>query len=424
MEQRASRRVAVIVEDDPDVGDLLDLVLTQSGYVTHVTRNGVDGLAAVREHDPVLTTLDVSMPGMDGFAVARRIREFSSTYLIMITALSDEIDVVMGLEAGADDYLVKPFRPRELRARAESMLRRPRARNEGTDEEDGHGLAEPAAVPAATEPEREPTGWAVDIRREFSQGNRATIGPAPTTPATPAPRHAAPQPEQPAPAQPVPAQPAVPQTAAHSTYDQVAHDQGLQQQAPYQQPAHQHQPAQPVYQQPVQPAHEQPVQQPAQQPVYAPPVQQAVPQPVATQPVASYAADPLPASGLTPASSMAAGNDQQVVGGDGWVRHNGLSLNPTSRAVLVEGRGVDVTKVEFDLLASLMSTGRRVRSKADLVLTMRGQDYVTAYFVNEADKRTVEAHIEDLRRKLGDDGAVPRWIEPVRGVGYRMAPGT
>nr|WP_275940801.1 winged helix-turn-helix domain-containing protein [Nocardioides zeae] len=118
---------------------------------------------------------------------------------------------------------------------------------------------------------------------------------------------------------------------------------------------------------------------------------------------------------------MAAGAGEQVLASDGWVRHNNLALNPGTRVVLVDGRGVDLTTVEFDLLASLISTGRRVRSKADLVLTMRGQDYVTAYFVNEADKRTVEAHLEDLRRKLGDVGAVPRLIEPVRGVGYRMA---
>ena len=85
-------------------------------------------MEAVRDHNPLVTTLDVNMPGMDGFAVAKRLREFSSTYLIMITALADEIDVVQGFEAGADDYLVKPFRPRELRARADSMLRRPRAR--------------------------------------------------------------------------------------------------------------------------------------------------------------------------------------------------------------------------------------------------------------------------------------------------------
>ncbi|WP_341231684.1 response regulator, partial [Nocardioides salarius] len=107
---------AVIVEDDPDVRDLIDIVLTQSGFQTVLAEDGPSGVEAVRRHDPLITTLDVNMPGMDGFAVAKRLREFSNTYLIMITALADEIDVVQGFEAGADDYLVKPFRPRELRA--------------------------------------------------------------------------------------------------------------------------------------------------------------------------------------------------------------------------------------------------------------------------------------------------------------------
>ncbi|MFC6344352.1 response regulator transcription factor, partial [Nocardioides hankookensis] len=137
--------VAVIIEDDPDVRDLIDIVLTQSGFTTVVTENGTDGVEAVRKHNPLITTLDVNMPGMDGFAVAKRLREFSSTYLIMITALADEIDVVQGFEAGADDYLVKPFRPRELRARADSMLRRPRAR---MDKAQGWADDEPEA-PAA-----------------------------------------------------------------------------------------------------------------------------------------------------------------------------------------------------------------------------------------------------------------------------------
>ncbi|MSY86232.1 MAG: response regulator, partial [Actinobacteria bacterium] len=119
---------AVIIEDDPDVRDLIDVVLTQSGFRTVLAEDGFEGVEAVREHNPLITTLDVNMPGMDGFAVAKRLREFSSTYLIFITALAEEIDVVTGFEAGADDYLVKPFRPRELRARADSMLRRPRER--------------------------------------------------------------------------------------------------------------------------------------------------------------------------------------------------------------------------------------------------------------------------------------------------------
>src|SRR4029453_8960291 len=70
------------------------------------------------------TTLDISLPGIDGFEVARQIRGFSSTYIIMLSARVEEIDTLMGLDAGADDYLTKPFRPRELRARIEAMLLR------------------------------------------------------------------------------------------------------------------------------------------------------------------------------------------------------------------------------------------------------------------------------------------------------------
>ncbi|WP_164737993.1 winged helix-turn-helix domain-containing protein, partial [Xanthomonas vesicatoria] len=68
-----------------------------------------------------------------------------------------------------------------------------------------------------------------------------------------------------------------------------------------------------------------------------------------------------------------------------------------------------------------LSTGRRVRSKADLVLTLRGESYVTTYYVTDADKRAVEVHMANLRRKIGDSSATPRWIETVRGVGYRLA---
>ena len=103
------------------------------------------------------------------------------------------------------------------------------------------------------------------------------------------------------------------------------------------------------------------------------------------------------------------------------MRFNGLALDIETRLVTVGGGPVELTRTEFDLLASLLSTGRRVRSKADLVLTMRGQQYVTSYFVNEADKRSVEVHIANLRRKIGDDSTNPRYIETVRGVGYRLA---
>ena len=117
-------RCAVIIEDDPEIADLLAVVLAQAGFQTHVAADGLQGLELVREYEPMLTTLDVNLPGIDGFEVARRVRSFSSTYVIMLSARRDEIDTLTGLNAGADDYIAKPFRPRELRARVEAMIRR------------------------------------------------------------------------------------------------------------------------------------------------------------------------------------------------------------------------------------------------------------------------------------------------------------
>lgn len=119
-------KTAVIVEDDPDIRHLIVEVLEAAGFSTVSVGNGIDGVRAVLSYQPLITTLDVNMPGIDGFEAARRIRAQSDTYIIMITGLEEEADVVLGLGAGADEYVVKPFRPRELRARVESLLRRPR----------------------------------------------------------------------------------------------------------------------------------------------------------------------------------------------------------------------------------------------------------------------------------------------------------
>ncbi len=147
------RRVAVVIEDDLDIRYLLEQVLMQAGFSTVSTGNGEDGVRAVLAHEPVVTTLDVSLPGIDGFEVARRIRESSSTYIVMISAMGDEIDILQGLEAGADDYLVKPFRPRELRARLGAMLRRPRIAEPAAPEvgdPDGTGPLAASEVPVAS----------------------------------------------------------------------------------------------------------------------------------------------------------------------------------------------------------------------------------------------------------------------------------
>ncbi|WP_172407866.1 response regulator transcription factor, partial [Microbacterium sp. AISO3] len=146
-------KTAVIVEDDPDIRHLLVEVLEAAGFSTVSVGNGIDGIQAVLSYRPLLTTLDVNMPGIDGFEAARRIRAQSDTYIIMLTGLSEEADVVLGLGAGADEYIVKPFRPREFRARVDALLRRPRAAApQQTPQQDSVGPSFPGARPAPSAP--------------------------------------------------------------------------------------------------------------------------------------------------------------------------------------------------------------------------------------------------------------------------------
>ncbi|WP_370281246.1 response regulator transcription factor [Pseudarthrobacter sp. NamE2] len=108
-------------------GTVAGAALQQSGFAVHGTSSGFDGVEAVRMHCPDIVTMDVGLPDFDGLEASRRIRTFSDAYLIIVTSRGDEADALMGFEAGADDYLTKPFRPRELRARIAAMLRRPRS---------------------------------------------------------------------------------------------------------------------------------------------------------------------------------------------------------------------------------------------------------------------------------------------------------
>jgi two-component system, OmpR family, response regulator len=293
------RRVAVIIEDDADIRNLLEAVLTQAGFEVVATANGADGVDAVREHDPIVTTLDVSMPGMDGFETAKRLRAFSSTYIVMLTARDEEIDTLQGLESGADDYITKPFRPRELRARIEAMLRRPRY---PTDAAATAAAPAPAAAPDASIP--------------------------------------------------------------------------------------------------------------AAAPVYALPGTPAAP---AVLSASATAATPAPAA---PAATAALPQNGPAAG---WIEHNGLRLQPDMRLANLREAPLELTRTEFDLLATILRSTGRVRTKSDLALMLRGDDYSDSYYVNEADKRAVEVHMSNLRRKLGDSITRPRWLETVRGVGYRLA---
>jgi two-component system OmpR family response regulator len=122
----SSRRVALIVEDDPDIRELLSTTLRMSGFTIVEAASGSEGLAALKEHDPDLITLDLNLPDLDGVEVCRQCRTTSDAYIVMVTARQEEIDRLVGLEIGADDFIGKPFSPRELSARVSAMFRRPR----------------------------------------------------------------------------------------------------------------------------------------------------------------------------------------------------------------------------------------------------------------------------------------------------------
>ncbi|WP_104043486.1 response regulator transcription factor [Arthrobacter sp. ZGTC412] len=276
------RGVAVVVEDDDDIRSTLTEVLQQSGFAVHSTSTGFEGVEAVREHNPDIVTMDVGLPDFDGIEASRRIRTFSDAYLIIVTGRVDEADALMGFEAGADDYLTKPFRPRELRARIAAMLRRPR-----------------------------------------------TL--------------------QAAPAERAPQQPSV---------------RGRQ--SPLPPPA---------------------VGRPTSEPEV-------------------LEGDPVPAP--DPGCCDFA--------------HRGLTLHEGSRQVAIDGVPVDLTRTQFDLLLVLMENGRTVLTKADLVRRLRNEPYNTGSFVSTGEERAVEVHMGNLRKRLGDSTREPRWIETVRGVGYRMTP--
>jgi len=248
-------RVGLVIEDDHDIRELVRTVLTQAGFDVTVASGGAEGVLMAKSLNPDVITLDLGLPDIDGFEVSRQIREFSDAYIVMLTARTEELDTLIGLESGADDYLTKPFRPRELRARVAAMMRRPRS------------VPDPGEV-------------AVDASAESS-----------------------------------------------------AHPER------------------------------------------------------------------------------------------GNFNHNGLELSYASRTVTVDGKEMNLTRTEFELLYALLEAGRTVRTKSDLVRRLRDEDYDVGSYISEADERSVEVHMGNLRKKLGDSPQQPRWLQTVRGVGYRLAPG-
>lgn len=114
----------LVVEDEEPISDILKYALERDGYQVHTVDNGVDAVRAARDYTPDLILLDVMLPEKDGFEVSREVRAFSSVPIIMLTARESEIDKILGLELGADDYVTKPFSTRELLARVKANLRR------------------------------------------------------------------------------------------------------------------------------------------------------------------------------------------------------------------------------------------------------------------------------------------------------------
>jgi DNA-binding response OmpR family regulator len=120
-------RRALVVDDEEPLARLVADYLARDGFTVEIAGDGVSAVEAARRDRPDVIVLDLMLPGIDGIEACRQIRTFSDAYIVMLTARVEELDVLIGLSLGADDYVTKPFSPRELVARIHAMLRRPRA---------------------------------------------------------------------------------------------------------------------------------------------------------------------------------------------------------------------------------------------------------------------------------------------------------
>lgn len=167
----AEIRTALVVEDDEDIRELIKFTLSTQGFEVTAVDSGLAGVEAVRTLDPDLITLDLGLPGIDGIEACRRIRLITDAYVVMITGRADEVERLIGLETGADDFISKPFSPRELKARVNAMFRRPRR---------GAAVISDAAPARAPESEHEVLQHGelsvdVDGRRAFQSGRELSL---------------------------------------------------------------------------------------------------------------------------------------------------------------------------------------------------------------------------------------------------------
>lgn len=127
-----SNETILVVDDEANIRDLARLYLEKDGYKVVIAQDGAQALTQAKEADPALIVLDLMLPEVDGWEVCRRVRAESNIPILMLTARDDDIDKIVGLEMGADDYLTKPFNPRELVARVRAILRRVNSTASGT----------------------------------------------------------------------------------------------------------------------------------------------------------------------------------------------------------------------------------------------------------------------------------------------------
>ncbi len=163
MSQTRRRAKIVVIEDEADILELLQYNLQREGYRVTGCSDGEQGLLAARKGDPDLILLDVMLPGIDGFEVCRQLRRDALTRrvpVVFLTAKSEETDVILGLGLGADDYIAKPFRPKELIARVQAVLRRGPAR---TEEPTGERLVRGELVVDMVRHEATASGKVVDL---------------------------------------------------------------------------------------------------------------------------------------------------------------------------------------------------------------------------------------------------------------------
>jgi DNA-binding response OmpR family regulator len=153
---------ALVVDDEVPLANVVASYLEREHFEVNIAHNGRDAVTMAREIDPDVVVLDLALPGIDGVEACRQLRTFSDAYVVMLTARDTEMDTIVGLSVGADDYVTKPFSPRELVARIRAMLRRPRAVS--------------AAIETGEVPDREFGALRIDVA-----GRQVFIGEAPIT---------------------------------------------------------------------------------------------------------------------------------------------------------------------------------------------------------------------------------------------------